>query len=700
MTKSPLILGSLLLLASSLVKAEMVVVDHQIEARLDPQAGTLEVSDTLTLPAGRDEWLFLLHAGLAPKIVAGDAELTAAGRMGHLERYRLNLGAPGPVTLTYAGPIRHAREQITEGMGRAREWSLGSISPEGVFLDGNSAWYPRLPETLQTFQLAVSLPPGWTAVSQGAGPGEPARGVSTWTETHPQDYIYLIAGPFERYQAVADGFTAQVYLRQPDEALARRYLDATTTYVELYAALIGPYPFAKFALVENFWETGYGMPSFTLLGSQVIRLPFIIHTSYPHEILHNWWGNSVYVDYATGNWSEGLTNYLADHLMRERAGEGWVYRRETLKRYADYVAESADFPLSEFRGRHSEASQAIGYGKSAMLFHMLRRQLGDATFIAGLRRFYADNRFTIAGFSDLRQAFEAVSGQDLAAFFATWTGRVGAPRLHLAEVAVRPKGEGFVLTGRIEQTQAGAPFSLHVPLLIHQEQGPPVSRQVRLDGSGADFALELPSAPLRVAVDPWYDVFRVLLPGETPVALSNLFGAERGLILIPAAAPARLQRAYRQLAEAWQGGHPGWEIRGDHELDQLPADRPVWLLGWESRWLDRFAEQAQGFTLDPARRQLRLPGADGLDGTEVSPVLTTWHQGQPLAWLAASDPAAIPGLARKLPHYGKYSFLVFTGSAPDNQIKGQWPAGDSDLVRWLAPRRELAPLAEPPALVP
>ncbi|WP_303909356.1 hypothetical protein, partial [Thiohalomonas denitrificans] len=40
-----------------------------------------------------------------------------------------------------------------------------------------------------------------------------------------------------------------------------------------------------------------------------------------------------------------------------------------------------------------------------------------------------------------------------------------------------------------------------------------------------------------------------------------------------------------------------------------------------------------------------------------------------------------PGLARKVPHYGKYGYLVFTGDAPDNQVKRQWPANSSPLVR-------------------
>jgi hypothetical protein len=171
-------------------------------------------------------------------------------------------------------------------------------------------------------------------------------------------------------------------------------------------------------------------------------------------------------------------------------------------------------------------------------------------------------------------------------------------------------------------------------------------------------------------------------------------------MILPAEAPEALKDGYRHLAEAWKTGHPGWEIRWDDTLKALPRDRAVWLMGWENRWLDRFAQLAQGVVLETEQRRLRLGDEDKLDGTRVSPVLTAWQNRQPLGWLAASDPAALPGLARKLPHYGKYSFLVFTGSAPDNQAKGQWPSGDSELVAWLGPRRALAPVAEPAALVP
>ncbi|MBK1721855.1 peptidase M28 [Thiocystis violacea] len=659
-------------------------IEHRLAVRLEPDTSGLQVEDEMRFPEGKSEWIIILHSDLDPRVTHGEAELTELDRAGHLSRYRLQLDTPGPVTIRYAGSIRHAMEQIDEGMGRMRQWSLGVIRPEGIFLDGNSGWYPRVPDSLQTFQLSAQLPAGWTAVSQGAGPGDTATGRSTWTEPHPQDDIYLIAGRYHVYRSDAEGFEAQVYLREPDAALADRYLKATHDYIGLYSNMIGPYPFAKFALVENFWETGYGMPSFTLLGPSVIRLPFIIRTSYPHEVLHNWWGNSVFVDDSGGNWCEGLTNYLADYWLKEQAGQGAEARREMLKSYGDYVREGTDFPLVEFRGKHDLASQGIGYSKAAMVFHMLRGRLGDPLFEAGLKAFYAQNQFRAASYDDLRAAFEGVSGQDLGGFFRAWTRQPGAPWLALADVRVDRHEGRYRLSGRIRQEQPGAAFPLRIPLVVAQEDGKSTRRFVESDGADTAFEAELTSQPVRVAVDPDFDLFRALLPGETPITLSTLFGSDSGLILLPADAPRPLKEGYARLARAWQGGHPQWQVREDAEIDDLPSDRPVWILGWENRYLEAFAEDASGFAIDTPKRQIDLDGGQ-VDGQSESPVLTRDLKGRQLAWLATAEPAQLVALARKLPHYGKYSYLVFSGPDSSNRIKGQWPAGDSALTLQLVP---------------
>jgi len=69
-------------------------------------------------------------------------------------------------------------------------------------------------------------------------------------------------------------------------------------------------------------------------------------------------------------------------------------------------------------------------------------------------------------------------------------------------------------------------------------------------------------------------------------------------------------------------------------------------------------------------------------------VLTVRHPKNPqqtLAWVATQNVAALPGLGRKLSHYGTYSFLGFAGDEPVNIVKGQWSVLASPMSVLLAP---------------
>ena len=347
--------------------------------------------------------------------------------------------------------------------------------------------------------------------------------------------------------------------------MARKYLDATAQYLEMYRQLIGPYAYGKFALVENFWETGYGMPSFTLLGPQVIRFPFILHSSYPHEILHNWWGNSVLVDYEKGNWCEGLTAYLADHLVQEQRGLGDEYRRSTLQKYRDYVRDGRDFPLTEFRERHSAATEAVGYGKALMMDHMLRRQIGDDAFRAGLATFYRQHRGQRASFDDLRAAFEAAAATDLRGFFEQWTTRAGAPVLGVDNVQVQKNDAGFVVSGLLRQTQTSDPYSLQVPITVMTANGPRTS-VVNTSEREQTFAITVDAAPLSLHVDPMFDLFRLLDPRETPASIGQIFGEPQILAVLPAAADETQREQYRTLINAWMSDTHNIEVVAGQRL--------------------------------------------------------------------------------------------------------------------------------------
>jgi hypothetical protein len=681
-----------------------VTVHHDLRVTVHPEPGTLQAEDTLTLPGAPGVAEFSLHAGLAPEVSTVGASVepvgTAEGAV-PLTRYRLHL-PPGSsrVTVRYAGSIRHSITDTTTDGGPPMPTTAGLIDPSGVYLDRGSGWYPDVGSDRLTFALTVRLPASWEAVSQGtSAPVDSGPGVSAvrWDEPDPQNGIYLVAAPFTVYRQATPVGEAEVYLRTPDPELARRYLDATGRYLETYSRLIGPYPYGKFALVENAWETGFGMPSFTLIGSRVIRLPFILDSSYPHEILHNWWGNSVYVDYASGNWAEGLTSYLADHLMQEERGAGASYRRSALQKYADYVAEAEDFPLTAFRGRHGEASQAVGYNKALMVFHMLRREIGDRAFVHGLRRFYQQQRFRTASWAELQQAFEAASGRDLGGFFGQWLDRTGAPVLKLEDVTVAGDAGGYRVTGRISQTQSGPPYRLRVPVAVQVEgQADARVQTVDLDGREIAFAIETTAAPLRLQVDPDYDLFRRLDPAEIPTSFGRLFGAPVSLFVLPAAAPADLGKAYRALALDWGRG-PGALVM-DTAIQALPTDRPVWVLGWENRWRSAVATAlaAEGGALTGVGADL---GGESVPRAGHTLALALPLAGAPalaLGWTAADDPGAVASLARKLRHYGKYSYVAFATPEMRAVRQGQWPVLDSPLSVALQPAGAAIVVRTPP----
>jgi len=692
---------------------------HRLDVALEPASHGLRVTDRVTLEGAEpgEKREFLLSARLEieesspriQRIPTGDVSPflginTSSEDLGvELVRYRFTAPEDGILTLTYGGEIADELGDLKEEYTRGFRETSGWVGEEGVFLAGQSFWVPRLGPGLFTFELEAVAPEGWHLISQGAGSSGEGSGRARWAASQPMEEIYLVGGPLEIYQDSAGAVEALVYLRQRDDALAGKYLEATAQYVEMYRELIGPYPYSKFALVENFWETGYGMPSFTLLGPTVIRFPFILHSSYPHEILHNWWGNSVFVDVEKGNWCEGLTAYLADHLVKEQRGQGAEHRRATLQKYRDYVKEGRDFPLVEFRSRHSAATEAVGYGKTLMGFHMLRQLVGDEVFAQGLQRFYRQYRGQRASFADIEEVFKKASGEDLGPFFEEWITRPGAAKLAVTVdgMAQTPGSLSYRIRGRIDQLQDGPPFRLRVPLALQTAAGTETA-SIELDGSSTGFDLVVDAQPLALHVDPAFDVFRLLDPRETPPSIGQIFGDPEVLAVLPSAADEAERAAYRDLAEGWASDAHAVEVRRDDEISELPEGKAIWILGRENRFAGELfkSDASRGLEIDGEGVTIeRQP----ISFVGHSLVLIRRHPAsveKAVGWLVVDPPEAFAGMARKLPHYGKYSYLGFEGSEPTNTVKGQWAATDSPLRVDLRPvfeRREaLPPLELPP----
>jgi hypothetical protein len=199
------------------------------------------------------------------------------------------------------------------------------------------------------------------------------------------------------------------------------------------------------------------------------------------------------------------------------------------------------------------------------------------------------------------------------------------------------------------------------------------------------FSIGVDAEPVALVADPRFDLFRRLDPRETPSSVGQIFGEQHATAVLPAKAAPALLAAYRALAEGWRSESHQLSVVLDSAIDELPADRAVWVVGRENRFASRVAQ------VTPS---LKVEGdAVVIDGERVplaghTIVVTTRHPSSPekaLGWIVADPQAAIPGLGRKLPHYGRYSYLAFEGEEPANTVKGEWAASDSPLRVDLRP---------------
>ena len=687
---------------------------HSLKVMLDPSNRAITVEDTITLPPSLAEprLTFSLNENLAitdnsagAQQLQSNSSSTAVGinSMGGeaapTNSYVLNSlpANNNQIVISYSGSIYDLAEQDSAEYAQSFSETTGIISELGVYLSKASMWIPEFDTDLITFDIQVEFADSastWTAVSQGDRGGK-----NTWISRQPMEEAYLIAADFTEYSIASDEVEMLAYLRQPDSNLANKYLDATERYLTLYEPLLGEYPFSKFALIENFWETGYGMPSFTLLGEQVIRFPFILESSYPHEILHNWWGNGVYPDYATGNWSEGLTAYLADHLFQEMNGAGAEYRKEMLARYKNYVSDGVDFPLAEFTSRNSAASQAVGYGKTLMLWHMLRLEVGDELFLSGLRALYQDYKFQRASFADIAALYSQLSERDLNPFFDQWVNRIGAPELSLSVEETNDNQARIMFA----QVQPGEPYDLTVPIaLYYANEAEPILYNVSLsqkfEGVMADDFENLQG----VLVDPHFDLFRQLDREETPPTIGELFGSSRIAFVLP----EENRQHWSQMAEAFSQGVEA-DVLFSENLEALPVDRPVWILGKDNPFAPSVQSVVELYGVDYSTTGVNISGGE-IPYDNRSTVLVGRHPDNPelaLGWIHIEDMVAMPGMIEKLPHYGKYSYLSFLGEEPTNDLSGIWSSPESPMM-WLKPgtaasiQVDALALAEPLAILP
>ena len=634
-------------------------VHHDIQLALNPEQGTVEVTDRITVTGRKSVTLTV-----APWMRMSDIRIDG-------EAVRENASGVS-VTLNVPSPGRHridvvARGTVPKADEKARRRNTGSdpvAGEDGIYLPGWVQWFPHTSDPAAGYRLSIETPAAHRVVATGTFQSEQLGAESNRSVFEAQTWLEppsVFAGPYTVAERKSGKIRIRTYFHDAVASLADSYLDAAGRYIELFERQIGAYPYADFHIISAPLPVGLGFPNLTYIGRRIVPLPFMRGRSLAHEVLHNWWGNGVRIDYDTGNWAEGLTTYMADYALAERRGPdkaaemrlGWL---------RDFAAlpKDRDAAVTRFVSKQHDAAQVVGYGKVALIFHMLKNEVGYRHFEAAIRRFWRENKFKTASWSDIRAAFEAATQSDLKWFFRQWTERPGAPGVTLEDANVSRDGEGYVLKFSLAQTAPA--YRLKVPVEVTTEKGVRRSH-ILLDGEKTTDSLQFDARPVKLRIDPDHGLFRMLLPGEAPPILRDVLldGGAKTFVLYD---QPDARNPARELAARLFGTAP--EIL-NLDRGRIP-DTPFLVLGTADqigRFITRFGLPAQ-----PARIAGRGSGRAWVVRRTA---------GKAILFVEADEPETISAMMRPLPHYRSRSYVVFDGRRAVE--RGVWPASGGPLEK-------------------
>lgn len=255
-----------------------------------------------------------------------------------------------------------------------------------------------------------------------------------WRHKHPIDY-YLISvavAEYVEYSVYANPAGAsnpvliQNFIYDNPQTLPyfQDDIDETVDFMELFADLYGPYPFADEKYGHCMAPLSGGMEHQTMTTQG-----FFERGLTAHELAHQWWGNHV----TCGSWAdiwinEGFASYseylMLEHLYSAGEAAGDMQDRHNFIMSQPGGSVWVEDSLNEgaiFSGR-------LVYDKGAAIVHTLRYIINDDNaFLDALQTFQNNFADQTAIGLDLKETVETETGVDLSAFFEQWYFGEGYP---------------------------------------------------------------------------------------------------------------------------------------------------------------------------------------------------------------------------------------------------------------------------------
>jgi len=380
------------------------------------------------------------------------------------------------------------------------------------------------PNDRLTTETILTVPAAWQTIANGklVSVTDGAKGLKTWTwkESLPSStyLISIIVGEFDEVKDSWRGMPVDYFAPKGRGDRLQVNYGRTSAMIELFSKKFGvDYPWEKYdqTMVDDFVAGGMENSSATTNASESLTNPKLVpeyvsnqDELISHELTHQWFGDLVTCKAWSDIWlNEGFATFgetmwteahygkdLADY-NRWRAAHEWFHQPNLFYKPIvrhDFLADS-----DEFDGN--------AYGKAGWVIDMLRHQLGEDAFYAGLKHYLEANRGKNALTSDFAKAMEEATHVNIDQFLTQWIYGAGAPKLEMSYVYNDAKHQ-IALTVKQTQVQKGlvGVFRVPVDVEVTTASGPKLYPLVM--GKDADkdtdiFLLPADSAPLMVLFD-------------------------------------------------------------------------------------------------------------------------------------------------------------------------------------------------------
>lgn len=580
--------------APSQPAADYSVSHYDLNLNFNFPTHQLEVTAKLTLTprveiTGAN---FRLNRNLQVKDVT-DASGTTLGVARQQDQVVVTFPAPlmptTPVELTfhYAGVLADANLSPISGIRTAY------VGPDGAFLLYPGEWFPVVGYGTDRFTAAVTatLPASMALIGSGTAtstPGENGEITYHVEETRASFPGSVIVTPLKA-QSFNQGGLATSFYFSPDTPsdLTQKYAAAAADIYTFLTNALGTPPTTTLQFVELPTDA---MPSFSSPDLIVLSRGSIgtdVNTNLMvDELAQQWWGvmlspatlNDAWLQYGAARFCESL--YI-EHAQGQEAWKELVQELEVgALSYPDTSLSNSD-TLYVF----SPQFQDLNYDKGAMLFHMLRWELGDQPFNNALRNFVNTHAWQSVSTQQFEQSLEKDTKNDLRSFFSQWYTGTEVPAFSNQYTTYRLQSGGFRVTGKIQQNLDL--FNMPVEVAVSTD-GATQSQTVPVSGSDSDFTIDISGRPNKVTVDPdnWIlksspelnlqvDLSRgdnLVAAGDFPEAIKQYQAA---LVLNPISS-----LAHYRMAEAYYQ-QQNWQSAADSYRQAINGDlNPKWIEVW------------------------------------------------------------------------------------------------------------------------